>query len=157
MKVLSVTRLQYLRTCTISVLSLRDDPSKQPTFICAGLENPWLQNKSYVSCIPEGLYIIVKDTFKGLYDNYKVMNVRERSAIEIHAGNKVSDTSGCILVGPSLSPYFEKNKMYFSLTAPSRATLEKLVEVIGEQRAMLDIVSTGCSQTRLIGSELQYW
>ena len=69
------------------------------------LENPWKENKPYVSCVPEGLYTIRRDDFRGKYENFKVVNPPlGRSAIEFHIGTTVRDTHGCILTGLKLGP-----------------------------------------------------
>ncbi len=71
-------------------------------FRCLTLELPWLLNKRNVSCIPSGNYTSVK------YDSPKhgsvllLQSVRNRSFIEIHAGNFTYQIEGCILVGDSL-------------------------------------------------------
>ncbi len=67
--------------------------------ICDTLEEPWRDNKQKVSCIPTGLYRVVK--FNGAkYKNvWQVLDVPNREAILIHNGNTVEHTEGCILVG----------------------------------------------------------
>ena len=67
--------------------------------VCETLEEPWRDNKPKVSCIPTGLYRVVKwDSAK--YPNvWHVTDVPNRSAILIHNGNTVLHTEGCILVG----------------------------------------------------------
>ena len=57
--------------------------------ICLSLENPWLENKREVSCIPKGLYIVstyssekypgvyeVKEV-DGRYSDYSIITMRE--------------------------------------------------------------------------------
>jgi hypothetical protein len=67
------------------------------------LENPWKNNVPFVSCIPEGLYGLTRDTFKDRYPNYRIVNPPPgRWGIEIHRGNNIEHTSGCILVGMDL-------------------------------------------------------
>jgi len=65
------------------------------------LENPWLGNKPYVSCIPAGEYICNHFNGQKYKDVYEVVPVEGRTAILIHHGNFEKDTSGCILVGMS--------------------------------------------------------
>lgn len=63
------------------------------------LENPWLDNKQFMSCIPVGTYHCVPYSgtkYKGVY---KVLNVPDRKDILIHWGNWEKDTMGCILLG----------------------------------------------------------
>lgn len=76
-------------------------------FYC--LENPWLHNEPYESCIPEGLYElrfrdseVVTRTSGGQYHRgYQVIDVPNRTFIMFHVGNYVEDTDGCVLVGSS--------------------------------------------------------
>ena len=64
------------------------------------LERPWLNNAANISCIPEGVYILKRD-IEGRHRWYAVQDVSGRSSIEVHAGNTVSDSAGCILLGMS--------------------------------------------------------
>lgn len=74
------------------------------------IELPWKDNKSSVSCIPEGLYRlnkrasgVVNRTSKGKYTaGWEVANVKGRTYIMIHIGNKPSDFEGCIGIGEGL-------------------------------------------------------
>jgi hypothetical protein len=68
-------------------------------FGCFTLEEPWNDNKTAVSCIPGGVYVIKRDTFKGIYPNFRLLSVPGRTDIEIHRGNSENDTRGCILLG----------------------------------------------------------
>lgn len=66
--------------------------------ICRSLENPWRDNKPNISCIPEGIYTVKKDS-TGKFKYWKILNVIERENIEIHTGNKQKDTKGCLIFG----------------------------------------------------------
>lgn len=68
-------------------------------FSCYSLELPWKNNEPRVSCVPEGLYELERGWFKGFYENYALLGVAGRWAIEIHIGNEAADTEGCILLG----------------------------------------------------------
>jgi len=59
------------------------------------LELPWLNNRPYVSCIPEGEYFFMRDTH-GRHTYFRVLNVPGRSAIEFHPANNTSQLQGCI-------------------------------------------------------------
>lgn len=64
------------------------------------VECPWLNNTPNVSCIPEGLYQLTKDTYKDRYDNYRILNPPPgRFAIELHRALSARDLKGCIGVG----------------------------------------------------------
>ncbi len=59
------------------------------------IESPDLNNKVNVSCIPEGEYIVSRNT-TGKHQYYGVNDVPGRTNIEIHVANKVSQLAGCI-------------------------------------------------------------
>ena len=64
------------------------------------LEDAWKDNQRNVSCIPPGRYRINfgwSDKFDRLV--LWLRDVPNRSAIEIHSGNREEDITGCILVG----------------------------------------------------------
>jgi hypothetical protein len=62
------------------------------------LERPWLNNKASKSCIPEGTYLVNRD-HSGRWQYYSVSNVPNRTFIEIHPANKVSQLEGCLALG----------------------------------------------------------
>lgn len=64
------------------------------------LELPWLDNQRDVSCIPLGTYAATRRwSPKHRCDVFELQGVPGRSNIELHVGNTVSDTEGCILLG----------------------------------------------------------
>lgn len=68
------------------------------------LELPWMRNLKTKSCIPAGTYRVSKRRSSRFErDLYEVLSVPGRSGIFFHAGNKTSDTAGCILLGLSLT------------------------------------------------------
>lgn len=69
------------------------------TEVCKTLELPWDRNKRSISCIPCGNYVVTDYTSVKYPSAFIVLNVPGRSAILIHAGNYVTHTEGCILVG----------------------------------------------------------
>lgn len=73
---------------------------------CVTLEPPWKNNQPKVSCIPAGVYEVVI-TLSPRFGRPMphLLNVPNRTEIECHYGNTVSDTEGCILVGTSETPY----------------------------------------------------
>ncbi|MFT5702884.1 MAG: hypothetical protein ACI9TO_000238 [Rickettsiales bacterium] len=74
---------------------LLDQENKE---ICKTLENPWINNEVGISCIPEGTYEVVSDNL-GRFQYWKILNVPNRTGVEIHNGNKEQHTKGCILFG----------------------------------------------------------
>lgn len=69
------------------------------------LELPWKGNRANVSCIPRGLYRCQwDDGGTGRFnDNWQILGIPDRQAIEIHRGNFLRHTKGCILPGLSYS------------------------------------------------------
>ena len=67
--------------------------------LCKTLENPYIDNKRNVSCIPCGVYHC--ESFVGVVHKnvWEVKNVAGRTNILFHAGNTEKETQGCILVG----------------------------------------------------------
>jgi len=72
------------------------DIDHEPIFT---LENPWKDNKPWISSIPAGDYCVNKRISKKFGNCFEVYVVDGRTDILIHAGNTEEDTSGCILVG----------------------------------------------------------
>jgi len=70
----------------------------------AVLENPWLQNQPFVSCVPEGEYALKwhKSPRFGM-DLPMLVSVPDRSFILMHVGNRPTDTQGCMLIGTSFT------------------------------------------------------
>ena len=80
----------YLKDRTDGVMIMPDGEAL-PT-----LEPPWRDNEVGVSCIPEGMYRVRRDT-TGRFQYYEVMDVPNRTEIEMHRGTKPSHSQGCIL------------------------------------------------------------
>ena len=98
----------------INLLLIRDTFSDNSTIgelfingerICDTLENPFINNKRNISCIPEGEYKVrlrlPRESATREYLHLLVQDVPNRDWILFHRGNTSKDTSGCILVGLS--------------------------------------------------------
>lgn len=59
------------------------------------LERPWLNNEPFVSCIPEGQYVVCRNQ-TGKHQWYGLLDVEGRSFIEIHTATRVDHLEGCI-------------------------------------------------------------
>ena len=90
--IVTLRRFLYHEWGTFGELSVND-------YTCYTLERPWLDNRANVSCIPAGVYMIHLGNFRGKYPNYELDKVPNRTAIEMHIGNTISDSLGCILLG----------------------------------------------------------
>lgn len=100
------------------------------------LERPWLDNRSFVSCIPEGHYVLspwVSPKFGNCYivDGGTVGKTsRERTHILIHAANYVSQLNGCIALGDS---------WHGDMLLNSKRSVNKLYDILGGKQAKLVI------------------
>jgi hypothetical protein len=70
-------------------------------FRCFCLELPYLNNEHNISCIPEGIYTVLKYSDTKHPNTFWIQNVPDRSGILIHLGNFVNglkiDSEGCQL------------------------------------------------------------
>lgn len=66
-------------------------------------EDPWIENKQFISCIPTGSYLCKRIDSPKFGNVFQVDNVQNREKILIHKGNNKTDTQGCILVGMDFS------------------------------------------------------
>jgi len=128
----------------------RTESSDQGTFgILAGnglflhsAELPWRGNSPRASCIPAGRYQCRPYSSAKFPDVYEAVNVPDRSAILIHAGNYAgdaakgwkSDVEGCILVG--LARGILDNQMAL---ISSRIAMDRLRAAIGRNSFVLVI------------------
>ncbi len=75
-------------------------------FICHTLERPWKMNKRDISCIPAnvtGYKCKFNPNTQNGNGSFVLFNVIDRDNIQIHKGNFVNDTTGCVLVGFNFS------------------------------------------------------
>jgi hypothetical protein len=61
------------------------------------LERPFLNNQPFVSCVLAGFYTFVRDTH-GRFQWFRLLNVHERTHIEMHMGIEPWHSDGCILL-----------------------------------------------------------
>ena len=96
----------------VNLLIIRDTFTEKSTIgtlfingesFCDTLENPYINNKRNISCIPEGQYKVrlrlARESASRDYLHLLVQDVPNRDWILFHRGNTAKDTSGCILVG----------------------------------------------------------
>ena len=69
------------------------------------LELPWLNNAEDVSCIPPGIYRCRKIESPHNGSCFEVIDVIDRTNIQGHVGNFVSDVLGCIIFGEHIAHY----------------------------------------------------
>jgi hypothetical protein len=67
-------------------------------YFCTTLEPPWFDNMQNTSCIPTGQYLCSSVNSPKFGHTYEIRHVPNRDSILFHAGNRVRDTQGCILL-----------------------------------------------------------
>ena len=91
-------RLNMIEKGTLGIMLLDGKP------LFPTLELPWKDNQRNVSCVPAGVYKAVHMFSEKFQKNLFVLQgVQGRDLIEIHIGNTVIDTQGCILIGMQFS------------------------------------------------------
>ncbi len=69
----------------------------------ATVERPWLDNKPFVSCIPEGLYECAPRWYnRGKYLAIEILDVPDRTHILFHIANHSRHVAGCVGVNERL-------------------------------------------------------
>ena len=66
------------------------------------LELAWKSNSKGISCIPKGVYEVVKrhtEKSKYKYEHLHILDVPDRELILMHIGNYPKNSKGCILLG----------------------------------------------------------
>ena len=97
--------------------------------VCVTGERPWMDNKTSISCVPFGEYKVTKYSSQKYPDVWELKNVKGRTAILIHAGNKpLSDTEGCIPVGEYFTDFSGNPGI-----ANSRLTLDRLRKLLPKE------------------------
>lgn len=131
MKILILKRIAQTEAGTFGVLIHDLHP------FCVTLERPWKDNQQNISCIPEGNFIFKRRfSEKRDYEVYEACSVPNRKYIQIHKGNRLSDTNGCILVGEK----FEKLGNIYGVFESGKA-FNELMGIIGDDwHFMLKIV-----------------
>ena len=69
------------------------------------VERPWLDNQRNISCIPEGVYDMIRvNSPKFGEDTWEIANVPSRTHILIHAGNMAANVEGCVAIASGVFP-----------------------------------------------------
>lgn len=102
---------------------------------CFILENQYLDNEPFVSCIPPGTYTCIRTQSPKFNEVFEVCNVPGRSHILFHAGNTADDTYGCLLPGRRVG--FLEGKR--AVRQSGRALVEMMERFEGEDEFRLVI------------------
>lgn len=98
-------------------------------WICHTLE-PQNRSGGYRQAVRAGVYPLTFEYSPKFRRQLPTISASGRVGLRVHAGNKVSETSGCVLVGESRSG---------PLLLRSKVTLERVVDIIKE-RDITDLV-----------------
>jgi hypothetical protein len=91
--------------------------------LCSTIELPWKENRSQISCIPEGRYELKKRYTPRFGKHFIVPNVPNRSYILLHAANDaLKEIKGCIATVTTLTGEGKG--------AEARMALAKIVSVV---------------------------
>lgn len=121
MDILELIRIENTDKCTVGILTLNFQIQ------CYTLEPPQKGNQRNISCIPTGQYRVEKynsPKFKRVC--FSLHDVFGRDYISMHAGNRVGNTKGCILVGQSI--YDDESR----LLTGSNMALDNLLRKCGK-------------------------
>lgn len=103
--------------------------------ICVTLELPYLDNKNDISCIPCGIY----EGFQRISERnnqriggvvYELKYVPMRENIQLHIGNFLSNTNGCILVGRATDLHN---------ISQSTEAMQELINYLGKENFTLEV------------------
>ena len=122
MKRYTLKRIASNTDGTFGVLLDEDIP------FCLTVERQWLENRSNVSCVPDGTYICKRGQFTKHGNTFEVMNVPGRSAILFHKGNIDDDSHGCIIVGEQYG-YLSEDVAVLSSGSAFTEFLDRLKDV----------------------------
>ena len=134
--VLMLIERTYEEKQTLGDVLCFDKDSKGIVFRCKSLELPWLDNQKWISCIPEGIYNVVKHISPTFGLCFWIKDVEGRSEILIHLGNYAGslnprtgkpDILGCVLMGEK---YLDIDGDGIKDITNSRNTMKKLLEVM---------------------------
>lgn len=124
---LFLTRFAYLDQGTLGRIQIENGP------LIYTLERPWLDNKPFISCIPEGDYALEWDTTGRIRNVPRLRGTEPRTQINIHIANYPEQLQGCI--APGLR--WEIQGQSPSIARSSNA-MELLLEVIGMYQSYQD-------------------
>ena len=134
---LTLLRTQYDKEGTIGKLLLDDQE------LCKTLERPNLDNKrdnpntkeNDSSCIPEGVYQVVKRGSSKYGRHFHILDVPNRDMILIHSGNVIDEILGCVLVGSKLFDAGTnfRGKKYKFFISNSKQTMASLLSKLDDK------------------------
>ena len=98
----AILKRKYHADVTTGVLKMyydAMDTENEPLFQCKTIELPWLENRSFVSCVPEGIYQCDPRRSPRHGHHFLLKDVPGRDLILFHVANFTRELEGCIAVG----------------------------------------------------------
>jgi len=95
------------------------------------LEPSWKENKILTSCIPAMVYILEPFNSPKHGGCFIIKDVPKRTVVEVHIGNLIKDTLGCVIIGQN--SVVIKGELG---VAESRKALQELLQIIKEPREL---------------------
>lgn len=128
-------RYAYLSDCVMGRLLFGGDQVYT-------IERPWLQNKPWESCIPDGEYALNPYSSAKYPDVWQVANVPGRTHILIHPANYAHQLAGCIAPGLSYRIQAPSEDREANAAWSSAAACRKVFEFLASQsEPRLSIIS----------------
>jgi hypothetical protein len=110
-------------------MKVRLEDGRAESFVT--VERPWLGNKPFESCIPEGVYTVKRHVSPKFGVCFKVQDVHNRTHILFHVGNTKDDVVGCIAVGTMFGSSYS--------ILQSKIAMNRLLDTIKEDEFTLTI------------------
>jgi hypothetical protein len=121
------TAENHTQTLGVIIVKNENDSWRLPEVFYT-LELPWKENRRNISRIPAGEYEAIK-YYSPKHKRIVILllDVPERTSIEIHPGNTIKDTTGCILVGCARADINNDGK---SDVARSKQAMDRLLYLL---------------------------
>jgi len=100
------------------------------------VENPWLDNKPFVSCIPEGSYICERVQSPKFGNTFEIAGVPGRTHILFHWGVDETSTAGCVIVAEEYGVYKNHAAVFRSKKQGFKELMDKME---GEDKFIVNI------------------
>lgn len=97
---------------------------------CVVLELPWKDNLYQISCIPEGMYQVVRRYTTKFRWHYHILDVPNRTFILMHPGNHTRQILGCMLPGVEIK-HLDSDQI--PDITDTRLTLNKMLKAFGNE------------------------
>jgi hypothetical protein len=97
-----IQRYDWNHNATYGICYVKPSWGTRTEFKAESLERAWKNNKKEVSCVPPGVYPLVRE-YSPKFDQFlwELKEVHNRSECKFHAANFWDELNGCIALGES--------------------------------------------------------